>query len=66
MVEQELGERTRQTIETYCHCLENPSGRKAIEAIFKNPSFQATLARQGIDVEAVKKALLSPLQTTEK
>jgi len=58
MVEQELDERTKQTIETYRHCLANPQGKQAMETTLNNPSYQATLKSQGIDVEAVKKALL--------
>jgi len=58
MVEKGLNERTRQTIEAYSDCLANSQSRKAAMTILNNPTFQAALQSQGIDVEAVKKALL--------
>lgn len=66
MVEKELDEKTRQTIEAYRHCLANPQSRQVVETTLNNPSYQATLTSQGIDVEAVKKALLLSSETTRK
>jgi transcriptional regulator of met regulon len=59
MVEQELNERTRQTIEALRHCLSSPESMKVFKKTYlENQAAQTKLRDQGIDFEEVKKALL--------
>jgi hypothetical protein len=61
MVEQKPNKRTKQVIEVYCH-----GSKETILIVLKSPTFLPSLENQGIDSEAVKKALLSAFQRKEE